>query len=266
MSPSSSASATIFWYSLLFLFGAAVTCAAFAVFVSGPDRTTTFYVAQSVVIAAELTFFAHLLHSKLVKAGAPSASRATRIQVQVLIFIWFLLSVIVGAVIAHPKNADTVFADKVLVIHLILTFIFFASTYFLYAKDIEVERADRQLAQERKAIQLNMPDVERVMGAVAELGAQHAAHAVLADRVGKKLDRVRSELDSTLVSERGLDRPEEAQEWNARIEKEVSELVRLSGEVAAATAEQAPAILNDISEKAEDVLSTLRRREQSLTS
>lgn len=259
-----SAGATLGWLCVLFLMGAAVTVAAFAVFIPGPERGMTFYVALSIVVAAELVFFAHLAHSKLADAGGPTVSSATRIQVQVLIFIWFVLSVIGAVLAADPDHADTAYADRVLAIYLILTFVFFAVSYFVYAKDIEVERVDRQLIEERRAVQLAVPDIEQVMRAVGNLGDDHAEHAILADRVYKKLDSFRTAVEGAFVSERALDR--EGEDWNAKLEQQVGELVALSGKAPDATAENASALLREISEKADAMLTTLRRREQALMS
>jgi hypothetical protein len=262
MAQQRSVGATLFWLSLLFLLAAAVTCAAFAVFVPGPDRGKTFYVALSIVVAAELVFFAHLAHSALARAGVPTASAATRFHVHGLILLWFVLAVVTAIIAADPDRADTLAADRVLVVYLILTFLFFAAAYFVYSRDLQVEEADREVAAERKHVAAQAVDVEQVMATVRQLGRAHAECALAADGVVKKLDIVRSELEGALVSERGPDPGEE--DWDGRLTQQLTELVGVSSSAAAAPAEKVPDMLTRIAGQADAILATMKQRERSL--
>lgn len=255
----------VLWLFILFALCSAVTCIAFLVFVPGPDRGMTFYVAMSIVVTAELVLFAHLTHSRLAKAGAPTASAATRIQVHGLIFIWLILTIIAAVFAVRRDTADTFTADKILAIYLILTFVFFAATYFLYSRDIEIEKVDRELVSQRRRIQVNVPDIEQIIRAVDDLGQRHTEHALLCDKVSKKLDTLRSGIEGVLVSEQALENPQnEGQDWNLELERQISQLTSLSEGASTATAEQVSELLNKIASQAEAVIVTLRRREQSL--
>lgn len=267
MTQSRSAVSTLMWLCLFFLLGALVTWAAFSVFIPRPDRGMTFYISLSLVCATEFIFFAHLAHSKLAEAGVATTSTATRIQVHVLIFIWFLLTVIAAAIASSPTRADTAAADKVLVIHLILTFLFFAGAYFLYAKDIELEKVDTRLEQERRKTRLNVHEIEAVIREVDGLGRRHGTHAVLADRLCKKLDSVRTGLEAAFVSERELTEQGEGGEgWAAQIERQVAQLVSLSREASTLAPDVVPERLGSLAEQADAILDTLREREGTLTS
>lgn len=266
MAPNQSARRPLLGLILIFLLAAVVTYVVFAAFVAGPDRGTTFYVALSLVISAEFVFFAFLAHSKLVHAGVVTAGAATRHQVLALIFVWFVLSAIAGGIISHPENADSIFSDRVLAIHLVLTFLFFAAAYFMYTKDVEVGRVDAALVKERSKIQRIVPDIEDVMEAVTNLGRRQSEHAVQADRVRKKLDTIRTGLELALFSERSVTEGTGiGHDWNAQIEEQIERLMRSSEQAAKATSETATEVLQGIADQTDAVLKTLKLRERSLT-
>ena len=259
---SRSVGATVLWLSLLFLMAAVVTAAVFTVFVAGPDRGMTFYVCLGLVVAAEMVFFSHLLHSRLAQAQAGSATSATRIQVQGLIFVWFVLTVIAAAVAASPSRADALAADRVLVIDFILTFLFFGVAYALYARDREVEAANVELHERRRQIQANAEPVREVLEIVSQLGRRHAAHAVLADQVHKKVDMVRAQLEAALVSERTAQQV--ASEQASQVAPQVARLVELAGRAKSVSEEEAPGALQEIAAQCETLLGLLRRRERAV--
>jgi hypothetical protein len=264
MSASHSVRSVLFWYFVLFLLAAAVTCAAFFVFVPGPDRKLTFYVALSLVVAAEFVFFSHLLHSRLAEMGLPTATSATRAQVQGAIAIWFIATVVLAVLAVNPDRADTFTADRLLVIDLILTFLLFACAWFLYSRDVEVQQVTADLVEERESIQVKIPDLEEAVRAVADAGRKHAEHAVAADRVAKKLDTVRSAIEGALVSERAL--AGDDRDWASKIQGQVVQLSELSGKAGGADADQVADALERVAKQAEEVLATLKRRDKSLIS
>jgi len=261
---SRSVGATVLWFSVLFLLAAMVTGAAFAVFVAGPDRGTTFYVCLSLVVAAEMVFFSHLLQSRLAQAQAAAATPATRIQVQGLIFVWFVLTVIAAVVAASPSRADTLAADRVLVIDFILTFLFFAVAYALYARDREVEPVSRQLQAARQQVQVSAEPVRDAIGLVQKLAREHPGEAGLADQVRKKLDMVCTQLDSALVSERAVQSgaPGEDQGLAHQMASLTDAITALGG----AADEQVAAALQQVASQCDAVLDALRRRTRSLIS
>lgn len=259
MAATRSIGSTLLWFALLALLGVLVTCAVFAVFVPGPERGKTFYVAASIVCCAVITFFAHLTHSRLASRGVPTATPPVRIQVQFLIFIWLIAAIIAAAVAANPEHADTFYSDRVFMVYLVLTFLFFMAAYFVYTKDIEVDAEDRDLAQERRDVQFNVPDIETVMHAVQDTARQHPEHAVLADRVYKRLDTVRSALEGILVSVTAGD---QGPHWNAEIAGQVTKLVSLSN-LPGDRAEVLKA-LDEIDRQAGVILSVVKKRERDL--
>jgi hypothetical protein len=266
MPGSKSNASTIGGMCVLSALGAAVTCAMFLVFVPGPERGMTFYVAMSIVVTAELVLFAHLAYSRLARAHPPGPSRATRLEVHALILLWLIAAIITAVFAVRPENADTFTADKILVIYLLVTFLFFLAAYFLYGNSIEIERTDAQLVAERRIVTSKAPDIEHIIRAVERIGRRNTEHAMLADRVGKKLDTLRSGLDSAFVSERALGQPTNSgQDWNSQLEKQVSQLVSLSDSASEVASEKIPELLDNIASKAESVMVVLRRREESLT-
>ena len=242
---------TLLWMSLFFLLAALATYATFAAFVAGPDRRTTFYVAVSLVCAAELVLFAHMAHSRLARAGVPTASRAGRIQVNVLILVWLVLTIIAATVMANPAKADTIYSDRVLAVYLVLTFLFFLGVYGIYTRDIEISKVDRQLVAQRRILQLNVPDIEQVMRAVEELGRQHADQAVLADRVRKRVDTVRSALEGLLVGAHALDSEQgaEVENCDSQIIQQVTQLIGLPGGASKTAGDQVAKILSEIASR-----------------
>jgi hypothetical protein len=247
------------WFALLATLGVLVTCAVFAVFVPGPERGKTFYIAASIVCCAVVAFFAHLTHSRLAVRGVPTATPPARIQVQFLSLLWLVSAIIAAAVAADPKHADTFYADRVFMIYLVLTILSFVGAYFIYTKDIEVEDEDRGLAEERRDILFNVPDIETVMHTVQEAGRQHPEHALLADRACKRLDTVRSALESILVSATAS---AQGQNWNAEIAGQITKLISLS-RLPGDAAETSKA-LDDIARQADVILSVVRKRERAL--
>jgi hypothetical protein len=270
MAQSRPVAATLLWLCLLSFLAALVTAAAFYVFIPGPDREDqgrklTFYVAMGLIIGAEFVFFSHLAFSKVAEARGGEVSTATRFQVQGAIVLWLLATVVAAVMAVDPERSGTIKADKILVIDLILTFLFFAFAYFMYSKDIEVGRSARQLAAARNRVQLCVPDLEQVMRAVGELGRQFPEHAVLADQTGKKVDTVRSALEGVVVSERGLG-GEALQQIEAQIQQQIDQLSSLSRGLTQTSSGPVPQALRGIGEQAEAILTLVRRRERALTS
>ena len=196
--------------------------------------------------------------------GLPTATSATRAQVQGAIVIWFIVTVVLAVLAVDPDRADTFTADKLLVIDLIVTFLLFACAYFLYSRNVEVQQATGDLVAERESIQLNVPDLEEAVSAVAGVGRRNAEHTVLADRVAKRVDTVRSAIEGVLVSERALAAGEAG--WASRIQEQVVRLADLARAAAEASADQVPDSLDRIARQADDVLATLKRRDRSLIS
>ena len=254
---------SLIWLFLLFLFGAGVTWAVFSMFILGPERGMTYYFALSIVIAAEFVIFLHLANPGA-RAGGKASSPATRYMAQGGIFVWFILTLIVAAFAVSPSRADTAAADKILLIDLVLTFVLLVFLYVIYAKDFEIGGITQQLADERANIQFDIPALEQVMRFTTDIGQQHSEHAALSDRVGKKVDTVRSAIDGVMVSESAMLQGKGG-DWPARIQEQISELVGNFDDVDISS-DQALERLNNISKQADTILTTLRQRERAITS
>lgn len=264
MGSSRSAGATLLWLCVLFVLGAAVTAAVFCVFVPGPERGMTFYAAFSLVAVAEFVFFAHLAQSKLAQLRGSAVSAPVRYQVQGAIALWFVASVVIAAMAVDPDRADTIAADRILVIDLVLAFVLFAFAYFLYAKSGEVGEATRELAAAREQIQQCTPELQRLMSAVIELGRRFPDQSQEADRTAKKVDTVRSAVEGVLVSERHLGSG--AEEAEDRACQRLTALTGLASGLAAASAEEAPRMLARVREHVDDAMAALRARERAIMS
>lgn len=259
----SSPAKTLLGYGMLALLGILVTCAVFAVFVAGPNRGATFYVALGMVCAAELVFFAHLANSALTRWTPAASLGAVRIQIHALIVVWLLVAIVVAIIASHPERQDTHIADRVLVIYALITFCFFAAAYFLYAKHYTLAEAGRQVAAERSAVHQFMPDMDASLAAVRGFGEQHPAHAVAADRTHKKLETVRFDISGIVVSERLVRGGGDTQTWCDRLADEIDLLRDMACNQLGADADPA-AVLANIGVQVESVRRHLRDRPDTL--
>jgi hypothetical protein len=264
MGPSRGVGAVVLWLSLLFLLGVAVTAAVFCVFIPGPERGMTFYAAFSLVVTVEFVFFAHLAQAKLARVRGSAVSDPVRYQVQGAIVLWFIATVVIAALALDPKRADTLVADRILVIDLVLAFAFFSAAYFLYAKSGEVGRAKRELAAARSGIQQWAPELQLLMSAVAELGHRWPEHAVDADRTAKRVDAVRAAVEGVLVSERSLGG--DAQEVENSVQERLSALAALARPLAEASADQTPQLLAGVRRQADEAMTAMQKRERAIVS
>ena len=256
---------SIFWMLLLFLLGACVTWVVFSVFIAGPDRGMTFFFALSFVIAAEFVVFLHLANPGARAGSGVSSSPATRYMAQGAIFVWFILTLIVAAFAVHPSRADTITSDKILIIDLILTFFLFAVLYAIYAKDLQIGQINQQLADERTDFKFDIPAIEEVMRFAGELGSKHNEQLALADRVGKKVDTLRSAINGILVSESSLLSGKGGEDWQTKVQDQIAKLAGFQSE-SELSSEQVRETLDKIAKQADAILTTLRHRERSLTS
>lgn len=254
-----SVGSVLLWFMLLAVLAVLVTCAAFAVFVPGPDRGITFYIAASIVCTAELVLWAQLLHTRLAARGVPTATPPVRIQIHALAVLWLLAAIVVSIIALNPERADTFGADRAFIVYVILTFLFFLGAYFLYARDIAVERMDRATAIARREVQSGLPNIEYAMRMVRDISQHFSEHAIAADRVHKKLDTVRSALEGVLVTAGGTP----GFDWDAALVEQVNRFVALAE--LPQDAADAAARLEKLAQQTEIVLSTIRKRERAIT-
>jgi len=264
--PKKSILGEVAWLFFLFTIGAAATCVVFFVFIPGPERGMTFYVSISMVVAAEFILFSQLLHSKLVKTGAPTASPATRIQVFTLIFIWLLLTIIGAAVAVNPSYADTLTADRILTVYIVFTFLFYLGAYFLYNRDIKVEESTRALKEERREYTSKIPAIEEAITIVSDLGRRESDYAEQCDTIAKKLNTLRSSLEAIPVSERAMEESEDNQkDWQNQFEQKLSQLMSPVQSLSESTNDQVQESLNTIAVTVESIIVLLKRRSHTLT-
>lgn len=259
MSTKPSIGATLFGHGIVGVVGVLVICCVFAVFVPGPERGPTFYVAAGIVCAAWLTLFIHLAHSKLAARGVPTASPPTRILISFLAIIWLVAAVLAAIFALDPERADTMAADRVFMIYLVLAFLFFAAAYFIYSKDIEVEAEDREVAKARRNIQFNIPDVESVMRSVDAAGDEFPEQAALVERVHRKLDSLRIALEGVLVSASAGD---QLRSWDTEISEQITELIRLGN--LPQDEKEIPDKLEAIARHADLIMVTVGKRERAM--
>jgi len=260
--PSRSSGATLLWLSLIFLFAAAITATIFLVFIPEPDRGMTFYVVLSLVIAAELVLFSHLAYNRLAETD-PTVSTAARIQVQGLVVIWFIATVIIAAYATSQPRADTLASDKLLLIDLVITFLFFLAAAAIYGRSREVEEADQSITAKRVELRTRARDIDQVLLAVDQLGAREQQHAALAAGVRKKLELTRTSLESTFVSSRVADAQGSDGEFVMRLDEEVEKLLSLSASAATVPVPMAAELLNKIGGQAEALTRLIRQHDRS---
>lgn len=257
----------LLWPYVLAGMAAAITVVIFAVFVPGPDRGLTFYIAVSLVVGAELLGCAQFAYSKLAQAGVPAATPAARQQVTVLVVLWFLLTVVVSLLAIDPKRADKLAADRLLAIYLGLTFLFFVGMYLMYSRDIQVKQSEERLGEERQALVANMTIVDDLLREVHEVGRRYPSCAAAADSTRRKLNVARTALQASLVSERSLNRWDpDLSDANLRLAQELKGLAECSGELTSAAPDGIPALLQQAGQRSEAVVRALKQREQRLIS
>jgi hypothetical protein len=247
--------------AILAFTGILATCSVFSVMIPGPERGMTYYMAAGIVCVGILVFFAHLAHAKLAASGVPSATPPTRIQVQFLIALWVVFAVIAAGVAAHPKHADTFYADRVFMVYLALTFLFFVAAYFLYSKDVEVEAVSRELVEERRGLTAQLPDIEALLVAVRRVGDRFPDQAVAADRIARKVETARSAVEGVCVSSTAAF--PESGNLNDDL---IGQIVLLAGmSEIPADGDQAAHALARISDQADAVVTAAKKRQHVMT-
>jgi hypothetical protein len=185
---------TLAWLGLLWLLAAALTVAGFYSFVIEDDRGATFYCVLSYVCFAELILFGYVAYLWTVPHTVQRPSRAVRLRVMVLVVIWFLAILVTGCLAVHPSAADTWYSDKILLFHLILTFLLLVGAYLLHRADVTLQLQRDAPERERVTLKSYSGMVQTSIESVRSLSGRDMEHMKALDHLAKRLDLLKSQL------------------------------------------------------------------------
>jgi hypothetical protein len=250
---------------VLYLFAAGITVAAYYSFIIPEFRGEEFYAGVIASCIAELVFFGYLAYTIGGRTTADQPASPVRLRLMVLVTIWVLAIIVMSAIAAEPNNTDTLFADKIILFQLIVTFFFAAAVFFQHRQAVAVQVRDAAPQQERCRIESYAGGLDVLLGGVKEVALQHPDHAVGLDALAKRIDTLRTQLRSVSPAmDRGTDRPVSPAD-TALIEEQLGVL---HDEVTSLTSAGAEAIEEKIRKTraaADRALATLRQREDALT-
>ncbi|MBN1359211.1 MAG: hypothetical protein JW993_01400 [Sedimentisphaerales bacterium] len=189
-----SATTTVAWLGLLWLLAAALTIAAFYTFIIPDYRDNTFYVVMSFFCFAELILAGYTAYLWTVPHTVQRPSRAMRLRVMVLIVVWLIAIFITGILAVRPSAADTWLSDKILLFHLILTFLLLVGVYMLHRADVAIQVLRDAPERQRVTIASYSSLVQTSIESVRSLGERHSEHMEALDGLAKRLDTLKSQL------------------------------------------------------------------------
>ena len=259
-----STASTVVWMVVLWLFAVGLTVAGFLSFILPEHRGLTFYSVMLFSCFAEAVMFGYLAYLLTVPHTVHRPSHATRNRIMVAVVIWFLIVLTCSCIAVIPSISDTFFSDKVVLLLMILTFFLLLSAYFLTRQDVVIQ--DRTEAPERERVQIQSyaGGVQAWMESLREVVRLHPEHAMELDGVLKRIDTLKSQLDSAPPhAERDRERlvePATADDLAAKL-RILSEAVR---KVADGDDPQIEDAVLQVRRATDDAIAALRHREDTL--
>jgi len=260
-----SVATTVAWLGLLWLLAAALTVAGFYSFIIGEDRGATFYWVLSYICFAELILFGYTAYLWTVPHTVQRPSRAVRLRVMVLVVIWFLAILVTGILAVRPSAADTWYSDKILLFHLLLTFLLLLGAYVLHRADVTLQ-LERD-APERQRVSLNSLSsmVQTSIESVRSLSGRYTEHTEPLDHLAKRLDILKSQL---LAASPAAHREQTRTIPVPALEGIEQRLQAIQGSVKALETAKDEALaerVGEIREAADSLIASLREREDKLS-
>ncbi len=185
---------TVAWLGLLWLLAAALTAAGFFSFIMPDYRGLTFYSVLSYVCFSELVLFGYMAYLLTVPHTVRRPSQAVRLRIMVLVVIWFFVVLITGCVAVRPSLADTFFSDKIILFHLLFTFLLLLSAYFMHRSDVGIQIQQDFPQRQRVQFQAYSGAVQASVECVRAVGASNPECALDLDNLAKRLDILKTQL------------------------------------------------------------------------
>ena len=255
---------TVLGLIALFLMAAGLTVSAFYSFIIPDDRGHAFYAGMVACCIAEFIFFGYLAYALGARTSPDQPDAAVRIRLTALITCWTLVIIVTSGIAAAPGNADTFFSDKIVLIQLIITFFAFFAVFFQHRQAVEVQGSNAAPQRERQRLESYAGGMDSLIADVQALANREPAHLVAIEGLAKRLDTVKTQLQSVSPGTNDRDRPV-APADAARIGQRLTELHDEVGKLLSSQGEHLAMPLQKARSAADRVLADLRQREDAMT-
>jgi len=249
----------------LWILAVVLTIVAMTSFIIPEERGDTFYCVVSFICFAEFIVFGYLAYLITIPHTVKRPSQAMRLQIMTLIFVWFIAVIITGVIAVRPSLADSFYSDKILVFHLIMTFLLMFSAYFLQRSDVAVQEDQEGPQRERIQLQSYSAKLQMCMNTIQSLGDQNDEYLVELQSLTKTLDTLKTQLLS--VSPKA--KREQARIVDVpttdRIRQQVEDLLSTVDRLKGCEPEQMQEEIKNIDKAAVSIVSDLRQREEMLS-
>lgn len=256
---------TLLWLALLGLCAVGLTIAAFYAFIVPEYRGMTFYSVMTSICIAEVVFFGYFAYMLTVPHTVKRPSPAARMQIMVLVVIWFLAILISGSIAVHPSQTGTFYSDKIVLFQAIFTFLLLLGAFFYHRQDVVIQQRDEVPQRERVHLQSYAMGVDGLLDSLRLLGERRPDSAVELDRLTKRLDTLKSQLMSVSAAAEGhadrLVQPISPQE----IEQQLRQLHDGVGHLTKATGQEFGEQMLQVRRSVDSLIALLRRREDAIT-
>ena len=185
---------TITWLGILWLLAAALTAAGFFSFIIPEYRGLTFYSALVFICFSEFILFGYTAYLFTVPHTVTRPSQAVRLRIMVVVVIWFLAVLITGCIAAHPSRSETFFSDKILLFHLLFTFVLLLIAYFMHRSDVTIQIQQYAPQRQRVHFQSYSGAIQASIECVRTVGASNPECALDLDNLAKRLDTLKTQL------------------------------------------------------------------------
>jgi hypothetical protein len=256
---------TLAWLIVLWLLAAALTTAGFFSFIIPDYRSLTFFSVLSYVCFSELILFGYVAYLLTVPHTVKRPSQAVRLRIMVLIVIWFFIILITGCIAVRPSLADTFFSDKIILFHLLFTFLLLLSAYFFHRSDVTIQMQQEVPQRQRVQFQSYSGEVQASIDCVHAVSASNPDRALELDNLAKRLDTLKTQLLSfSSAAEREQARvvqPQPLKDVEDRLHSLHDSVKKLESTTAENLAEQ----IKKIRSITDSLISNLRNREDVLS-
>jgi hypothetical protein len=251
--------------AVLFAMMVGVTIAAYFSLIIPEYRNQAFYVGLTSSCVAEFVFFGSLLYAILSPASPSTPDTATRVRLTCLMAIWLVVILVTSGMAVAPKYADTFVSDKLLIIQLAISFLFFMGLVFQHRQSVVVQTRNEPVQRERVRLDAYAGGVDVILSELQRTAERYPAEAVEFDRLLKRLDTLKTQLQSSSgTTLRDAGRPCETIPVE-QIERSLRELKQQVQQVSEASAETLAQRLADARDVTDRTLALLKRREDVLT-
>lgn len=185
---------TTVWMVLLAIAAVALTVVTFFSLIIPEYRKATFYQVVVGICLAEVIFFGFLGYLLSAAQRGNDPAHAVRLRTMSLVTVWFLFVSVSGAFAVMPRYADSLYSDKILIWQMLLTFAVLAWAFFFSRQQAVLEEKSTEPERQRAQVQSYALGTDTLLAELRRLGGRRPAKAVELDRLTKRVDTLRSEL------------------------------------------------------------------------